>query len=75
VNAWDEPKQTLEGYFKKGKFKHTLLLNGGTTFNEYKLQFVPSTFWIDATGNVVSAELGFDGPRDLDRRTRALVGS
>jgi hypothetical protein len=75
VNAWDEPKETLETMARKDDLKHRILLNGGEVFTEkYGLKGVPQTFWIDRSGKVAAAEVGFEDPKTLDKKTARLLG-
>ncbi len=75
VNAWDEPEETLETMARKDDLEHRILLNGGEVFTEkYGLKGVPQTFWIDSSGKIAAAEVGFEGAESLDKKTARLVG-
>jgi peroxiredoxin len=73
VSAWDEPKSEVARFVRENRLKYRVLLNGKKVAQQYNLLGVPTLFWIDRQGIVVDAEVGFDGPQELERKTRALL--
>ncbi len=73
MNAWNDDKQDIRRFVKRGKLKQHMLLNGKAVAETYKVTSVPTTLWIDRTGRVVDTEIGFKGVEDLKRRTARLL--
>ena len=75
VNAYDDPKTTVESIVKKNKFKQTMLLNGSGVSMLYNVVGLPTTLWVNRKGMIVDFEEGFGGAASLKRKTRNLVNS
>jgi hypothetical protein len=73
VNAWDEPKRTVQKFVEKKKLMQRMLLDGGGIANDYAITSVPTVFWIDSKGRVVDTEIGFGGPGILESKTKRLL--
>ena len=73
VNAWDEPKGDLADFAKEQKLKQRICLQGRGVAKQYGVTGLPTVLWIGQDGQVVDVELGFEGPEELDRRTRRLL--
>ena len=74
VNAWDETAQTVSGFARDNNLQHTILLDGSDVADRYGVTSLPTTFWIDRQGRIADAAVGYDGPRELERATKAVVG-
>lgn len=75
INAWDDDKKDLESYAKKEKLAQRILLNGSAVADQYHVEGLPTTLWIDRKGIVVDTEVGFGGVEALRERTRKLTAS
>ncbi len=73
VNAWNDDKQDIHRFVKRGKLKQRMLLDGASVAEMYKVTSVPTTLWIDRKGIIVDTEIGFEGVKTLRKETARLL--
>lgn len=73
VHIWDATDQKVAKFVKEGNLAQRILLDGGPVAKDYGVTGLPTLLWIGRDGRVVDVELIFDGPRELERRTIALL--
>lgn len=60
VNAWNEPRKTVEKYVAEHGLKQTMLLNGLEVFSQrYGCKYVPQVYLIDKAGKIAYSHLNF----------------
>lgn len=74
INQWDESREEVAKFVAEKKLTHRVLLNGGSVGAElYRIEGVPTCFWVDRSGMVVDSLLDFEGPGVLDQKTKATL--
>jgi len=73
VNAWDESKKTVAEFVKKNSLTQTILLDGNSLREQYRVKSIPMLFFIDREGIVQDVQCGFRGEASLHRKTQALL--
>ena len=77
VNAYNEPKSTIQSFVEREKLRQKILLEGRSVAAEkYLVRGFPTTFLIDRAGRIVHREVGFSAATapGLQKRIEALVG-
>ena len=68
----------MREFVEENNLTHPVLLGGAEAHRElYRCKYVPTNFWIDRTGRIVGAEVGFDPEHvdDMERMIRKLLSS
>lgn len=73
VNNEDDHAKVKE--FAEGKISYTVLLDGRAQFQEYGVQGIPCTYYIDKEGIVRYRDVGFGpgGEREIERKIKELL--
>ena len=74
MNAWNEPAQAVRDFAQKQGIKYTILLNGGAVAQDYRLEGIPTTFYIDPEGKTVDSEVGYGGEAAMEKSVQAILG-
>ena len=75
VNAWNESKAEVEKYVKKNNLEQRILMDGRDVAHTYAVSGVPTVFWIDPAGRAVDVLIGYNGPDDLEEKTKAFLAA
>lgn len=73
VGVWKEPNDRIEKFAAAKNLTQRFLVQGAPVGKKYNVQSIPITFFIDRDGKLVDIEEGFDGPAELEAKTRKLV--
>lgn len=74
VNAYNDKQSDVAKYVEQDGLAHTFVLNGRTLAEEvYRVGAYPTTFFVDASGRVVSYEVGFFSEKRLQRQVEKLL--
>ena len=74
MNAYNEPKDRVADFVRKGKLRQRVLLNGGQTATElFGVRAMPSSFLIDRGGSIVERIVGFSDPEGKERKVVELL--
>ena len=71
VNAYNEPKRTLDEFVEAKGLKQRILLQGRRISHEkYAVRAYPTTFLINRSGKIVHRDIGFAPSQAAQKETR-----
>ena len=73
VNAWNEPQGKVQEFVKAQGINYTVALQGGDVAAAWGVNGIPTSFCIDAQGQIVSEGVGAESESELERRLKAIL--
>jgi thiol-disulfide isomerase/thioredoxin len=73
--GWAKDKAAIAKFVKEEKMPYPVLINGDSLATEYGgLDAMPTSFYVDRSGNVVNVQLGLTSKDDMEANIRKTLG-
>jgi hypothetical protein len=73
VNCWNEPAPAIRSFIREQGIRYPILLQGREVAMNYKVRGIPTTFFIDKEGNIVTQKVGRAGEAWLEEQIQRVL--
>jgi hypothetical protein len=73
VNFKNEPKSTVSAFAKREAINYPILLDGNSVGQKYGVRGIPTTFYLDPEGRIVSSEVGAEQESEMEAKVKAIL--
>jgi len=73
VNCWNEPAAAVRSFIREQGIRYPVLLEGRNVAMDYKVRGIPTTFFIDKEGVIVTQRVGRAGESWLEEQIQRIL--